>query len=116
MALVFALALGIHVAKIYHNLELHISIDKSDCFCFNSVDRPTHHAEVLLLLLVAAGFALLMMEAVFGLDVTEVFFLLAPLRPGLGLASAAVILDLRAAGGRARRGHELTKVFVVREG
>ena len=65
-----------------------------------SMDRPTHHAEVLLLLLVTAGLALLV-EAVLGLDVAQVFFFLSPLLPGsaLTLSSAAVIFGLRAAGG-----------------
>ena len=67
-----------------------------------SMDRPTHHAEVLLLLLllVAAGLALLV-EAVLGLDVAQVFVFLSPLLPSsaLSLSSAAVIFGLRAAGG-----------------
>ena len=68
-----------------------------------SMDRPTHHAEVLLLLLlllVAAGLALLV-EAVLGLDVAQVFVFLSPLLPSsaLTLSSAAVIFGLRAAGG-----------------
>ena len=65
-----------------------------------SMDRPTHHAEVLLLLLVAAGLALLV-EAVLALDVAQVFVFLSPLLPSsaLTLSSAAVIFGLRAAGG-----------------
>ena len=85
MALDFALALEIHVAKIFLKY-----IERYSRFTrmIVSVDCSTHHAEVLLLLLVCPGLALLM-EAVLGLYVPHVFVLL-----GLTLASATLILGL----------------------
>ena len=93
MALDFTLALEIHVAiKYFQRL-----IQRYRGFNI-SVDGSTHHAEVLLLLLVPAGLGLaLLVEAVFGLDLTQVFCLLAALLCP-GLVSTVEIFGFRAGG------------------
>ena len=87
MALDFALALEIHVAKIFlkYILERYSRFTRM----IVSVDCSTHHAEVLLLLLLVCPGLALLVEAVLGLDMPQVFVLL-----GLTLASATLILGL----------------------